>query len=145
MKADTQVRTYNEGRHRGESLYMSCRIGNCVGSIYYISICNVVNVSPHRKVPLSGMEMYIVSSLQVLQDELNRIILDSLLEFIRKSDSTFQRGTDDWARGMRANEIPTAALVRGMLERGCTRKSLWHDQGSCHMPKFVYFDMLSMG
>lgn len=61
------------------------------------------------------MEMYIVSSLQFLQDELNRIILDSLLEFIRKSDSTFQRGTDDWARGMRANEIPTAALVRGML------------------------------
>uniref|UniRef100_A0A8C8LWG7 Origin recognition complex, subunit 3 n=1 Tax=Oncorhynchus tshawytscha TaxID=74940 RepID=A0A8C8LWG7_ONCTS len=63
---------------------------------------------------LSGMEMYIVSSLQFLQDELNRIILDSLLEFIRKSASTFQRGTDDWARGMRANEILTAALVRGV-------------------------------
>ncbi|XP_071183876.1 origin recognition complex subunit 3-like [Salvelinus alpinus] len=49
---------------------------------------------------------------EFLQDELNRIILDSLLEFIRKSASTFQRGTDDWASGMRANEIPTAALVR---------------------------------
>uniref|UniRef100_A0A8C7DEZ3 Origin recognition complex subunit 3 n=1 Tax=Oncorhynchus kisutch TaxID=8019 RepID=A0A8C7DEZ3_ONCKI len=63
---------------------------------------------------LSGMEMYIVSSLQFLQDELKRIILDSLLEFIRKSASTLQRGTDDWARGMGANEILTAALVRGV-------------------------------
>uniref|UniRef100_A0A8C7CU50 Origin recognition complex subunit 3 n=1 Tax=Oncorhynchus kisutch TaxID=8019 RepID=A0A8C7CU50_ONCKI len=51
---------------------------------------------------------------ELLQDELNRKILDSLLAFIRKSVSTFQRGTDDWASGMRAHEIPTAALVLGV-------------------------------
>uniref|UniRef100_A0A674F7Z0 Origin recognition complex subunit 3 n=1 Tax=Salmo trutta TaxID=8032 RepID=A0A674F7Z0_SALTR len=51
---------------------------------------------------------------ELLQDELNRKILDSLLAFIRKSVSTFQRGTDDWASRMRAHEIPTAALVLGV-------------------------------
>uniref|UniRef100_A0A8C8ID34 Origin recognition complex subunit 3 n=1 Tax=Oncorhynchus tshawytscha TaxID=74940 RepID=A0A8C8ID34_ONCTS len=45
---------------------------------------------------------------------LNRKILDSLLAFIRKSVSTFQRGTDDWVSRMRAHEIPTAALVLGV-------------------------------
>uniref|UniRef100_A0A8C8ICG6 Origin recognition complex subunit 3 n=1 Tax=Oncorhynchus tshawytscha TaxID=74940 RepID=A0A8C8ICG6_ONCTS len=51
---------------------------------------------------------------ELLQDELNRKILDSLLAFIRKSVSTFQRGTDDWVSRMRAHEIPTAALVLGV-------------------------------
>uniref|UniRef100_A0A4W5LY12 Origin recognition complex subunit 3 n=1 Tax=Hucho hucho TaxID=62062 RepID=A0A4W5LY12_9TELE len=51
---------------------------------------------------------------ELLQDELNRKILDSLLAFIRKNVSTFQRGTDDWASRMRAHEIPTAALVLGV-------------------------------
>uniref|UniRef100_A0A674BY02 Origin recognition complex, subunit 3 n=1 Tax=Salmo trutta TaxID=8032 RepID=A0A674BY02_SALTR len=62
----------------------------------------------------NSMKMYIVYSLQFLRNELNRITLDSLLELSRKRASTFQRGTDDWASGMRANEIPTAALVRGV-------------------------------
>uniref|UniRef100_A0A8C8I4W0 Origin recognition complex subunit 3 n=1 Tax=Oncorhynchus tshawytscha TaxID=74940 RepID=A0A8C8I4W0_ONCTS len=60
------------------------------------------------------MTIYIVCFLQLLQDELNRKILDSLLAFIRKSVSTFQRGTDDWVSRMRAHEIPTAALVLGV-------------------------------
>ncbi|KAJ7989201.1 hypothetical protein DPEC_G00317050 [Dallia pectoralis] len=51
---------------------------------------------------------------ELLQDELNRNILNSLLEFIRKSASAFQRGTDDWGSRMRAHEIPTAALVLGV-------------------------------
>uniref|UniRef100_A0A3P8YB72 Origin recognition complex subunit 3 n=1 Tax=Esox lucius TaxID=8010 RepID=A0A3P8YB72_ESOLU len=50
----------------------------------------------------------------LLQEELNRKVLDSLLEFIRKSSSSFQRGTDDWRSRMRAHEIPTAALVLGV-------------------------------
>ncbi|KAJ3612740.1 hypothetical protein NHX12_018998, partial [Muraenolepis orangiensis] len=49
-----------------------------------------------------------------LQDELNRNILDGLLQFIRKCCSTFQRNTDDWVSRMRASEIPTAALVLGV-------------------------------
>ncbi|XP_027857237.1 origin recognition complex subunit 3 [Xiphophorus couchianus] len=47
-----------------------------------------------------------------LQDELNRNILDSLLEFTRKCSSTRRHG--DWASQMRASEIPTAALVLGV-------------------------------
>ena len=55
--------------------------------------------------------------LQVLQDELNRKILDSLLKFIRKCTSTFQHKSDDWASRMRASEIPTAALSLGMMPK----------------------------
>ncbi|PWA22601.1 hypothetical protein CCH79_00015144, partial [Gambusia affinis] len=47
-----------------------------------------------------------------LQDELNRNILDSLLEFTRKCSSTRRHG--NWASQMRASEIPTAALVLGV-------------------------------
>ncbi|XP_062326337.1 origin recognition complex subunit 3 isoform X1 [Osmerus eperlanus] len=50
----------------------------------------------------------------VLQDELNKMILDSLLKFIRKCTSTFQHKYDDWASRMRASEIPTAALSLGV-------------------------------
>lgn len=49
---------------------------------------------------------------KVLQDELNKNILDSLLDFTRKCSSTRQHS--DWASQMRASEIPTAALVLGM-------------------------------
>ncbi|MED6271085.1 hypothetical protein CHARACLAT_016732 [Characodon lateralis] len=49
---------------------------------------------------------------EALQDELNRNILDSLLEFTRKCSST--RDHSDWASQMRASEIPTAALVLGV-------------------------------
>ncbi|TKS86679.1 Origin recognition complex subunit 3 [Collichthys lucidus] len=52
------------------------------------------------------------NSKHVLQDELNRKILDSLLDFTRKCSSTRQHS--DWASQMRASEIPTAALVLGV-------------------------------
>lgn len=50
---------------------------------------------------------------KVLQDELYRKILDSLLDFTRKCSSTHQHS--DWTSQMRASEIPTAALVLGTL------------------------------
>nr|XP_057947156.1 origin recognition complex subunit 3 [Doryrhamphus excisus] len=49
---------------------------------------------------------------ELLQDELNRQILDSLLDFTRKCSST--RHQSDWASRMRASEIPTAALMLGV-------------------------------
>ncbi|TMS21718.1 Origin recognition complex subunit 3 [Larimichthys crocea] len=54
----------------------------------------------------------IKTDTEVLQDELNRKILDSLLDFTRKCSSTRQHS--DWASQMRASEIPTAALVLGV-------------------------------
>ncbi|XP_076021760.1 origin recognition complex subunit 3 [Genypterus blacodes] len=51
---------------------------------------------------------------EVLQDELNRKILDSLLDFTRKCWSTRRQDNADWASRMRASEIPTAALVLGV-------------------------------
>uniref|UniRef100_A0A3B5AVP3 Origin recognition complex subunit 3 n=1 Tax=Stegastes partitus TaxID=144197 RepID=A0A3B5AVP3_9TELE len=56
--------------------------------------------------------IYLCTSCKVLQDELNRKILDSLLDFTRKCSSTRQHS--DWASQMRASEIPTAALVLGV-------------------------------
>ncbi|KAG9336269.1 hypothetical protein JZ751_002616 [Albula glossodonta] len=54
------------------------------------------------------------SETELVQDELNKMILDSLLEFIRKSATSFLSREDDWASHMRASEIPTAALVLGV-------------------------------
>ncbi|XP_026158627.1 origin recognition complex subunit 3 isoform X1 [Mastacembelus armatus] len=54
----------------------------------------------------------IKTDTEVLQDELNRKILDSLLDFTRKCSSTHQHS--NWASQMRASEIPTAALVLGV-------------------------------
>ncbi|KAM4543237.1 origin recognition complex subunit 3 [Odontesthes bonariensis] len=54
----------------------------------------------------------IKTDTEVLQDELNRQILDSLLEFTRKCSLTRQHS--DWTSRMRASEIPTAALVLGV-------------------------------
>ncbi|XP_034419490.1 origin recognition complex subunit 3 [Cyclopterus lumpus] len=54
----------------------------------------------------------IQTDTEALQDELNRNILDSLLDFTRKCSSTRQHS--DWASQMRASEIPTAALVLGV-------------------------------
>ncbi|MBN3301733.1 ORC3 protein, partial [Amia calva] len=51
---------------------------------------------------------------ELLQDNLNKKILDSLLEFVRNSTASFQSSTDDWASRMRSDEIPTAALVLGV-------------------------------
>nr|XP_019940133.1 PREDICTED: origin recognition complex subunit 3 isoform X2 [Paralichthys olivaceus] len=54
----------------------------------------------------------IKTDTEVLQDELNRKVLDSLLDLARKCSSTRQHS--DWASKMRASEIPTAALVLGV-------------------------------
>ncbi|XP_047467572.1 origin recognition complex subunit 3 isoform X2 [Mugil cephalus] len=54
----------------------------------------------------------IKTDTEILQDELNRKILDSLLDFTRKCSSTRQHS--DWTSQMRASEIPTAALVLGV-------------------------------
>ena len=56
---------------------------------------------------------YVFPYCKVLQDDLNRKILDSLLDFTRKCSST--RQLSDWASQMRASEIPTAALVLGKI------------------------------
>uniref|UniRef100_A0A8D3DA54 Origin recognition complex subunit 3 n=1 Tax=Scophthalmus maximus TaxID=52904 RepID=A0A8D3DA54_SCOMX len=52
------------------------------------------------------------SACKALQDELNRKVLDSLLDLTRKCSTTRQHS--DWASKMRASEIPTAALVLGV-------------------------------
>ncbi|XP_016890719.1 origin recognition complex subunit 3 isoform X2 [Cynoglossus semilaevis] len=54
----------------------------------------------------------IKSETEALQDELNRNVLDSLLDLARKCSSTHR--SSDWASKMRASEIPTAALVLGV-------------------------------
>ncbi|XP_027028389.1 origin recognition complex subunit 3 isoform X1 [Tachysurus fulvidraco] len=56
----------------------------------------------------------IKTDTELLQDDLNKKILDSLLEFIKKCSLNFQSRADDWASLMRENEIPTAALVLGV-------------------------------
>ncbi|XP_026858288.2 origin recognition complex subunit 3 isoform X1 [Electrophorus electricus] len=56
----------------------------------------------------------IKTDTEILQDELNKKILDSLLEFIKKCTSSFQCRSDEWSCLMRASEIPTAALVLGV-------------------------------
>lgn len=78
------------------------------------------NIPGHRQLKQSPPDNIVFNSAfqcsaacKVLQDELHRKILDSLLEFTRKCSSTRQHG--DWASQMRASEIPTAALVLGAL------------------------------
>lgn len=99
--------------------------------------CFVFKPNPRKRKKVSTIEDYFVESSHgevgkerldicqrlwdltlvetgMLQDELNRKILDSLLEFLRKSASNFQSQQDDWATRMRSNEIPTAALMLGV-------------------------------
>ncbi|XP_069052563.1 origin recognition complex subunit 3 [Lepisosteus oculatus] len=54
------------------------------------------------------------TEVEVFQEELNKKILDRLLEFARKSTATSRSTADDWASRMRSSEIPTAALVLGV-------------------------------
>uniref|UniRef100_A0A8C9VIW8 Origin recognition complex subunit 3 n=1 Tax=Scleropages formosus TaxID=113540 RepID=A0A8C9VIW8_SCLFO len=50
----------------------------------------------------------------ILQEDLNKKMLDGLLEFVKKSAASFWCRDDDWMSRMRASEIPTAALVLGV-------------------------------
>ncbi|KAM4772025.1 origin recognition complex subunit 3 [Rhinophrynus dorsalis] len=54
------------------------------------------------------------SQTEQLQEELNRKLFDNLIGFLRKSHTDFHDKKDDWNCRMRANEIPTAALVLGV-------------------------------
>uniref|UniRef100_A0A2K5YG18 Origin recognition complex subunit 3 n=1 Tax=Mandrillus leucophaeus TaxID=9568 RepID=A0A2K5YG18_MANLE len=48
-----------------------------------------------------------------LQEELNKNLFDSLIEFLQKSHSAFQKNSRDLAGQIKLREIPTAALVLG--------------------------------
>ncbi|XP_017264978.1 origin recognition complex subunit 3 [Kryptolebias marmoratus] len=79
---------------------------------YFIRVCEGAESSQLRFKLCQDLWDKIKTETEVLQDELNRTVLDSLLEFIRKCSSTRQH--DAWASQMRASEIPTAALMLGV-------------------------------
>ncbi|XP_049752874.1 origin recognition complex subunit 3 isoform X3 [Elephas maximus indicus] len=54
------------------------------------------------------------SETEQLQEELNKNLFDSLIEFLQKSHSGFQKNSTDWSCQIRLREIPTAALVLGV-------------------------------
>ncbi|XP_004673735.1 PREDICTED: origin recognition complex subunit 3 isoform X2 [Condylura cristata] len=54
------------------------------------------------------------SETEQLQEELNKNLFDSLIEFLRKAHSGFQKNTGDWGYQIKLREIPTAALVLGV-------------------------------
>lgn len=54
------------------------------------------------------------SETEKLQEDLNRKVFDSLLEYVRKSHSNLHEKMDEWRHRMRATEIPAAALVLGV-------------------------------
>ncbi|XP_030051502.1 origin recognition complex subunit 3 [Microcaecilia unicolor] len=61
-----------------------------------------------------------------LQEELNKKLFDSLIEFLRKSQSEFQREKNEWNCRTTSSEIPAAALVLGVnvTDHDVTLKSL---------------------
>uniref|UniRef100_A0A3Q0T8K2 Origin recognition complex subunit 3 n=1 Tax=Amphilophus citrinellus TaxID=61819 RepID=A0A3Q0T8K2_AMPCI len=79
---------------------------------YFVHCCEDAESSGTRFGLCRDMWDKIKADTEVLQDELNRKILDSLLDFTRKSSSTHHHS--DWTSQMRASEIPTAALMLGV-------------------------------
>ncbi|KAM6912571.1 origin recognition complex subunit 3 [Xenentodon cancila] len=79
---------------------------------YFIKGCEDAESSETRFKLFQDLWDDIKNDTEVLQNDLNRRILDSLLEFTRKCSST--RHHSDWASRMRASEIPTAALLLGV-------------------------------
>lgn len=49
-----------------------------------------------------------------MQEELNKNLFDSLIKFLQKSHSGFQKNSRDWGCQIKLREIPTAALILGM-------------------------------
>uniref|UniRef100_A0A673TZH1 Origin recognition complex subunit 3 n=1 Tax=Suricata suricatta TaxID=37032 RepID=A0A673TZH1_SURSU len=49
-----------------------------------------------------------------LQEELNKNLFNSLIEFLQKSYSGFQKNSRDWGGQIKLREIPTAALILGV-------------------------------
>ncbi|XP_057593704.1 origin recognition complex subunit 3 isoform X3 [Hippopotamus amphibius kiboko] len=54
------------------------------------------------------------SETERLQEELNKNLFDSLIEFLQKSHYGFQKNSRDWGYQIKLREIPTAALVLGV-------------------------------
>ncbi|XP_073077097.1 origin recognition complex subunit 3 isoform X2 [Manis javanica] len=54
------------------------------------------------------------SETEQLQEELNKNLFDSLIEFLQKSHSGFQKNSRDWGCQVKLREIPTAALILGV-------------------------------
>ncbi|XP_032713979.1 origin recognition complex subunit 3 isoform X3 [Lontra canadensis] len=54
------------------------------------------------------------SETEQLQEELNKNLFNSLIEFLQKSCSGFQKNSRDWGCQIKLREIPTAALILGV-------------------------------
>ncbi|XP_054425669.1 origin recognition complex subunit 3 isoform X3 [Pteronotus mesoamericanus] len=54
------------------------------------------------------------SETEQLQEELNKNLFDSLIKFLQKSHSEFQKNSKDWGCQIKLREIPTAALILGV-------------------------------
>ncbi|XP_007528770.1 origin recognition complex subunit 3 isoform X2 [Erinaceus europaeus] len=54
------------------------------------------------------------SETERLQEELNKSLFDSLIEFLHKSHCGYQNNSGDWGAQIKLREIPTAALVLGV-------------------------------
>ncbi|XP_037375976.1 origin recognition complex subunit 3 isoform X2 [Talpa occidentalis] len=54
------------------------------------------------------------SETEQLQEELNKNLFDSLIEFLQKAHSGFWKNSRDWGCQIKLREIPTAALVIGV-------------------------------
>lgn len=57
-----------------------------------------------------------------MQEELNKNLFDSLIKFLQKSHSGFQKNSRDWGCQIKLREIPTAALILGMYRFVCLLK-----------------------
>lgn len=66
------------------------------------------------------------SETEQLQEQLNKNLFDSLIEFLHKSHSYFKKSSREWGYQIKANEIPTAAIVLGVnvTDHDLTFKSL---------------------
>ncbi|XP_049628165.1 origin recognition complex subunit 3 isoform X2 [Suncus etruscus] len=54
------------------------------------------------------------SETEQLQEQLNKNLFDSLIEFLHKSHSYFNKSSREWGYQIKASEIPTAAIVLGV-------------------------------
>ncbi|KAF6115368.1 origin recognition complex subunit 3 [Phyllostomus discolor] len=64
------------------------------------------------------------SETEQLQEELNKNLFDSLIKFLQKSHSGFQKNSRDWGCQIKLREIPTAALILDMkhfLQKLCSQ------------------------
>ncbi|XP_066524034.1 origin recognition complex subunit 3 isoform X2 [Hoplias malabaricus] len=81
---------------------------------YFVEGCAESEYGKERFSTCQRLWEKIKTDTELLQDELNKKMLDSLIDFIKKCTLNFQSGSEDWASLMRASEIPTAALVLGV-------------------------------